>query len=428
MADLRSLNAELASIQGALNYESLLAKVVDAQQKLVASTVSKLGTKIDEVVSGFTSLTQEVDQGFSSLKDKLPGGIAMLTENPPGLDVKKPISQLNSQLEALTEGTVAGGFLNIDITLGTPQAVATALARITDKPVSQIKEAAEGLIPDELKDLKGKLDTALGDLQKGISFAKNIEGMVGEFTDKLAGQIKGNLLNVLQDLPNELASAIAPLNTAVKNVSSSAPIDKVTQDTTFISSQVEMQAILASAQREITTVVVGSTKTFKDIDIRASDTTDGWHFIITRDGELQQVTPIDTVGSYTANYNQFTVGVAFVGGIQMNRAGGRDQQDFEQHVTTAAITRAQWNTFDKMMTQFFNILPFGQALGVSDIEPDKTIAPGFDVKDYVRARFNKQTILEPADGPMSMKALQAMMATSAEKLIDPKIADEPGEV
>lgn len=424
MVDLRSLNSELAYVQGALNYENLLRDVFEAQQKLAAATTSKLGTEIGQVLGGFTTVVQQVEGEISKLTDALPGGIALLTENPPGLEIKKPTPSTSSDLAALTEETIDGGFLNVDVTLGTPKAVAEALTRITDLPATAVKQAIDEVAP-QINGVTDKISSVLADVEKSISVVSNLQGSFQQFTSKLQNQIKGSLLNTLQDLPNQLAENIAPLRAPVMEIVGSRPIDPVKQDVTFVSSQVEAQAIFASAQREITEMVVGSTATFKDADVRASDA-QGWHFIITRDGELQQVTPIDTVGDYAKDHNTYTVGVAFAGGLQATRGEARNN-DRSQYVSSAAISREQWNTFDKLLAQFYAAFPYGQVVGLSDIPGTDTTIPGFDVIAYVKQRFNKVTIVDTSKPAPSLKELQAQMATAAQQLIDPQIEDEPGE-
>jgi hypothetical protein len=159
--------------------------------------------------------------------------------------------------------------------------------------------------------------------------------------------------------------------------------------------------------------------------VRPTDVT-GWHFIITREGELQQVLNIDEEGEYAKNHNKYSVGVAFVGGLASNR---REPTLTNKDTTasSASITREQFNTFDKLLAQFFHLFPYGQVVGVSDIDTMMDI-PGFDVIEYVRQRFGKTTVLDTSKPSLSLQELQARMALAKDKLINPEIEDEPGEV
>lgn len=424
MSLLRSINAELQSIQGVLNYQNLIRDVVEAQQKMAAATISKLGTQINQTLGGFTTIVQQVDGAVSGLNDALPGGIALLTENPPGLNIKKAVPALQNDLAAITEETIDGGFLNVDVTLGTPKAVAAALSRITDLPATAVKQAVDEIAP-QIAGVTDKIEGVLGDVERNISVVTNLVGSFQQFTSKLQNQIKGDLLGQLENLPDVLAADLQPLRAQINQISGNRALDPVTRDITFVSSKVETQAILSAAQREITELVVGTTNTFKDADVRAKDA-EKWHFIITRDGELQQVNPIDTVGDYAANHNVNTIGIAFAGGLSANRreAGAVDKS---LYVSSSAINREQWNTFDKFLTQFYSVFPYGQVVGVSDIPNTNTSAPGFDVIDYVRQRFGKVTIVDTSKPAPSLRELQAQMATASQRQIDPQINDEPGE-
>ena len=419
MSALQEINSKLASIQGVGNYQELLTGVIESQQRLAAAKLSNLGALINDTLSGFTSLTQVTDP--SKLID---GGIALLTEDPTGINIKKTTPPTNSSLEALTEDTVGGGFLNIEVTAGTPQAVATALKRVSSASTSAIQTAVKEIAPN-IAGVTDKLDGVIADLQKGRSAVAGLKGTFEQFTSKLSTQVTGDLLDALGDLPSKLAEGLTPLKATTVNVSGGAEINPVTADTTFISSQVEAQAIFASTQREITELVVGTTQTHKDIEVRPTDVT-GWHFIITREGELQQALTIDREGSYAKDHNKYTVGVAFVGGLASNRREPAPTNK-DTAASSASITREQFNTIDKLLGQFYTLFPYGQVVGVSDVDPTINI-PGFDVIEYVRQRFGKTTVLDTSKPSLSLVELQARMALAKDKLINPEIDDEPGEV
>jgi N-acetylmuramoyl-L-alanine amidase len=419
MSELRQINSKLASIQGIENYQELLTGVIESQQRLAAAKLSKLGATVNETIMGFTALTQTTD--VSSLID---GGIVLLTEDPSGINIKKNAPPSNAAIATLTEEASEGGFLNIDVTAGTPQAVAKALRRVSSASTSAIQTAVRGVAP-EIAGVTDKLNGVVTDLQKGIGVVAGLKGSFQQFASKLQSQVPGELLDALGDLPSKLAADVIPLRAQTVNISGSAKLSNVTADITFVSSQVEAQAIFATTQREITELVVGTTQTHKDIKVRPTDVT-GWHFIITREGELQQVLNIDEEGEYAKNHNKYSVGVAFVGGLASNR---REPTLTNKDTTasSASITREQFNTFDKLLAQFFHLFPYGQVVGVSDIDTMMDI-PGFDVIEYVRQRFGKTTVLDTSKPSLSLQELQARMALAKDKLINPEIEDEPGEV
>ena len=115
---------------------------------------------------------------------------------------------------------------------------------------------------------------------------------------------------MLGNVSVDFQASLPQLFSSVTEIGSNIPVSDFTRDATTINSSTHVQSILAGATREITTVVVGCSNTFKDQDVRASNVP-GWHFLITRAGELQEVTNINTVGNYAINYNTNTIGIIF---------------------------------------------------------------------------------------------------------------------
>ena len=89
----------------------------------------------------------------------------------------------------------------------------------------------------------------------------------------------------------------------------------------------ELVAEMRNTSRDITEFVVHWTETFKNQNLTAEDihewhidkgyTGIGYHYIITRDGKLQRGRPLNLIGDHAPefNHNQFSIGIAFVGGF-----------------------------------------------------------------------------------------------------------------
>lgn len=425
MSVFGGLNSSLGSLASATNLGSLLSSTFDIQSKLDAAISSKLGTQINQVLGGFQSITQELD----AVGDFVSGsGIAMLVENPPGLDILKQASALNSDLEAITESTMGGGFLNVAITANTPEAIAKSLSAITNLPPTAMSDVLKEISP-AIDSITSQIDGVLGQLNKGLSAFDGILGEISAFEQKLNSQLSGGLAGLLGNASTDFQSSLPQLFSNVTDIGSNVPVSDFTRDVTTVNSSTHIQSILIGANREFTTVVVGCSNTFKDQDVRASNVP-GWHFLITRAGELQEVTNINTVGNYAMNYNTNTVGIVFAGGlnITLKEAAGQDKSLF---VSAKSLTREQYTAFDKFMEMFYATHPYGQAIGIQDIPTPANVSgsrfPGFDVRAYCKQRFGKDTVLDTSKPAPTLKELELQMSQNSQGVSDPGIDDEPNE-
>jgi hypothetical protein len=340
------------------------------------------------------------------------------------LDILKQASSVNSDLEAITESTMGGGFLNIAITANTPEAIAKSLSAITNLPATAMSGVLKEISP-AIDSITSQIDGVLGQIGKGLSSFSGIASELSSFEQKINSQFSGGLSGLLGNVSVDFQSSLPQLFSNVTEIGSNIPVSDFTRDATTINSSTHVQSILAGATREITTVVVGCSNTFKDQDVRASNVP-GWHFLITRAGELQEVTNINTVGNYAINYNTNTVGIIFAGGLNITfkEAAGQDKSLF---VSAVGITREQYNAFDKFMEMFYATYPYGQAVGLQDIPTTRSSFPGFDVRSYCRQRFNKDTVLNTTKPAPTLKELELQMSLNSQGVSDPGIEDEPNE-
>lgn len=421
MSVFSNLNQTLGSLASGDNLGSLLGSTFDVQAKLATSLASKLGTQVDQVLGGFQSITQEADNAVDFISGS---GIAMLVENPPGLDIVKQASSQNSNLEAITESTMGGGFLNVSITANTPEAIAKSLSAITNLPATSMSTALKEISP-AIDSITSQLDDMLGQVTKGLDVFNGITTELSAFESKINAQLSGGLSKLLGSISADFQASLPQLLSNVTQIGSNVSVDSFTRDTTTVNSSIHVQSLLASANREITTVVVGCSNTFKDQDVRASNVP-GWHFLITRAGELQEVMSVNNTGNYAANYNTNTVGVVFAGGlnITLKEAAGQDKKNY---ASADSITREQYNAFDKFMQMFYVVFPYGQVVGLRDIPNTNSPFPGFDVRAYCEQRFNKHTVIDVGSPAPTLSQLEIKMGLNAEGVSDPGINDEPNE-
>ena len=166
----------------------------------------------------------------------------------------------------------------------------------------------------------------------------------------------------------------------------------------YISSVEELQAELRNIKREITEVVVHWTETPVNKNIGSEEINEqhlssnlngiGYHYVIRRDGSLQRGRPANKEGEHAIsnNHNQRSIAIVFVGGINAP-SETRNIQDF---LSVQSLTRSQFNTFDHFCRSFYDVFAGGQIVGHSDID-DLANDPGFDVRAYVKANFDKDS-------------------------------------
>jgi len=166
----------------------------------------------------------------------------------------------------------------------------------------------------------------------------------------------------------------------------------------YISSIEELQAELRNVDREVTEVVVHWTETHTNKNIGSEEINKyhldlgldgiGYHFVIRRDGSLQRGRPVNLQGQHspTNNHDQRSIGVVFVGGINVP-SGTPNSENF---LSAQSLTRSQLNTFDHFCRSFYVVFPGGQIVGHNDVDGDE-VDPGFDVINYVESNFAKQS-------------------------------------
>lgn len=166
----------------------------------------------------------------------------------------------------------------------------------------------------------------------------------------------------------------------------------------YISSTEELEAEFRNADRDITEMVVHWTETHTNKNIGAEEINKyhlasglegcGYHYIIRRDGTLQRGRPLNIEGQHTPtnNHNQRSIGVVFVGGINVPTG----TPNSEKFISVRSLTRSQFNTFDHICRTFYNVFAGGQVLGHNDLD-DTQVDPDFDVREYVKANFDKDS-------------------------------------
>lgn len=184
----------------------------------------------------------------------------------------------------------------------------------------------------------------------------------------------------------------------------------------YVSSVEELQAEMRNIQRDVTEVVVhwSETPTNKNIgseEINAIHLENGlngigYHYVIRRDGSLQRGRPVNIQGEHSVKngHNDRSIGIVFVGGINVPS----ETPNLLDFLSVQSLTRSQFNTFDHFCRAFYNVFSGGQILGHSDVD-ELTNDPGFDVRAYVKANFDKDSkFTDPTNqGPFTVDEINS---------------------
>lgn len=95
----------------------------------------------------------------------------------------------------------------------------------------------------------------------------------------------------------------------------------------------------------------------------------GYHFVIRRDGKVEDGRPVPIPGAHVKGYNKTSIGICLVGGVDEN--GDPD----------ANFTRDQWLQLQSSVVSLRRKYPGASIFGHRDLDPKKD-CPCFDVKAW----------------------------------------------
>lgn len=93
----------------------------------------------------------------------------------------------------------------------------------------------------------------------------------------------------------------------------------------------------------------------------------GYHFVIKTDGTIQEGRPINSIGAHAVGYNDHSVGVCLIGGIDSR---GRYKNNF---------TKEQMESLKKLLDWLWFVYPDSAVIGHRDLPNVKKECPCFDV-------------------------------------------------
>lgn len=96
----------------------------------------------------------------------------------------------------------------------------------------------------------------------------------------------------------------------------------------------------------------------------------GYHYVIRRNGNIDQGRSDEVPGAHARGYNKTSLGICLVGGM-----------DKDGNTTVSNYTQAQWDALDVLVTGLSCKHAGAEVCGHNDLTKSKT-CPNFDVKEW----------------------------------------------
>lgn len=96
----------------------------------------------------------------------------------------------------------------------------------------------------------------------------------------------------------------------------------------------------------------------------------GYHFVIKRDGTVEEGRPMDAVGSHVKDWNHTSVGICLIGGSDVN---GNEENNF---------TDAQWVALAELIASLLTKYTDATVQGHRDFPNVAKYCPSFNVKPW----------------------------------------------
>ena len=129
-------------------------------------------------------------------------------------------------------------------------------------------------------------------------------------------------------------------------------------------------------------IAVHCSATSENLDIGAKDidrwhraqgwTCIGYHFVIRRDGTIEEGRDRNVIGAHVVGFNESSIGICLVGGI--------DADDIKKAENN--YTKEQFDSLKKLLDELKAVYPQAKIQGHRDFPNFKKACPCFDVKEW----------------------------------------------
>jgi len=344
-------------------------------------------------------------------------------------DVANVLTTVESELKKTTDGVNSGNLLkdiaedvsrNLSTTIGSfgdEFTRAKSLPIINnllggfnvlglDNTISTIK-IDEGLL---IKARQLGIGTNIGGLFDMKGFIKTMDKLAPDLASTVAAlkTKTDNAITTLDKTKTSIASVVTDTNNTSPHETADATDTGKNERFKTLSSVEEIVSVLKSSKRPLTTVVWHWSGHYTDdSNIGAQQIHNEYravgegnipfHFVIMKNGDIQSGFPIHNGSSHVASeFNEFSFGVAFVGGYN----GARGDRPLVK-LSSNSYTAAQWKSFYAFMKAFYISIPGGDAFGQNDLDENSAgEGPGFNVGNIIQLHpFNRINTCDPiADG------------------------------
>jgi len=103
----------------------------------------------------------------------------------------------------------------------------------------------------------------------------------------------------------------------------------------------------------------------------------GYHFVITRAGDLQLGRPLEDIGAHVQGFNANSVGVCMIGGLDAN--------GHELVHAPDQFTPAQWRTAKTLVAFLRSVYPAARVCGHRDLSPDTNRDGRIEQREWLKS-------------------------------------------
>lgn len=98
----------------------------------------------------------------------------------------------------------------------------------------------------------------------------------------------------------------------------------------------------------------------------------GYHYVIRRNGDVEEGRPLDVSGAHVEGYNSVSVGICMVGGID---SAGKAEDNF---------TQEQYAALEQLLVDLKKEYPNAKIQGHRDFPNVRKDCPSFDVQEFLK--------------------------------------------
>jgi len=390
-----------------------------ALQKLTSEDRQDAIDKITETIKS-GQLQEKINQdleGFNKALEKSLGGTSSgnlmkdIIENKTG-ELKNVISSLSTVIDDKTAIGIKDQLFAGDIT----KALNSATSKLTIDQGLKDKFDETGILLDQ---------SSPDALKLSMKRLENVEGGLSDALQTSLNSLKNNLSKVessIQNTSTNVSSTVQQTDPTVGTNGKEAirPSEYPSGEFPILNSRIELVKYFLTCDRDVTQIIWHWTNNYIDQyhigaeELDAFYQADGfseipYHFIIKRDGTIQAGRKINTVGGHAKNFNEYTIGIAFVAGFNCPSTTGLPEAN--KYISAKSITQAQYDSMDLFLTAAYKRWPGIESWGHRDLpNNNNTMDPGFDVAAYTMNKFGQQNFSDPQSDGRSLSRKQMNLA------------------